>query len=134
MSTNGNRLDRIEKARGDGRVSRKVGSAYACVSVWVPMRRFTRYVGSPTRHLERRGNYPAKILVAEDGAITWAEDFNDPDARYCENEAEYTVAMINSLCLPSQVGAARFTEDEVQAAFDLIIAELKQGIQPEVKW
>ncbi len=132
--TNGARLDRIEKARGDGRVSRKVGSAYACVSVWVPMRPFTKYRGSPTRHLERRGNTPAKILVDEDGECRWAEDFNDPDARYCKDEIEFTSAMINSLCLPSQVGAARFTEDEVQAAFDLIISELKQGIQPKIKW
>lgn len=127
--SNGARLDRLEKARGDGVMSRKVGSCYASASVYFHWKIESEY------DLHHWGNTLAKVIVdPETRVLSWADDINDPNARWAEHSMEHRWACVYALSQPSPHGIApRFTEDEVQAAWDLIISELEQGITPEVR-
>lgn len=123
MSSNGSRVDRLEKTRHSV-MSRRAGSCYGCVVSCLSLT-FPGVVGDPDYHLQRRGHTRAKIII-EDDAIRWAEDFDHPDARYAERASEHILASINAL-------EGRFTADEIQRTFDVIMAEWKAGTLPEVK-
>jgi hypothetical protein len=125
------RLDRIEKVRSGGVMSRKVGSAYACA--WGALdSEPVKVVNKPPEYgLHRRGWKLAKV-IGDWPETRWAE-VDDPDARWAEDLADYRCAQINAYALPTPgVGGPRFTSDEIWAAVILIIRERKAGIEPEV--
>ncbi len=125
--SNETRVDRIEKARGIGvEMSRKAGSAYGCA--WGAMESEPVKVSNqPDEYgLHRRGWTLAKI-VGEFPDIKWAEDIDDPEARWCEGLAEYRCAQINAY-------QYRHTKEALWAAVDLIVTERRAGIEPALKW